>query len=161
MLGTWKFFSNEKKYKRPCTEGIPEYDQHLIKWIIKKVGCKPPYWATISSLPLCSIFEEMNSTFELIKSATSGNLQSKHYTGVPPCRRLEKIQYEHRDIDLVETKSQSFTIQLNYKEVSYKEIKSVRSMDIQGLIGSNSFYRDFRVEVSHFVIAIIAFRLFR
>ena len=123
------------KYNKPCMQGMPDYDDQINQWIMKKVGCKPPYWASISKLPLCSSFVEMKLTRRLITDALFGGLESEPFTDTPPCRSLEKVQYDIRDIDLPETVPSIVTMQFNFREFTYKEIKDIRGMDLQALIG--------------------------
>ena len=124
------------KLREPCVEGIPEHDHRTIQWIIKKVGCKPPYWETRSNLSLCSKYEEMQEFLHLIVLAFSGDLEKMFDIGNPPCRKMERIQYDMRDIDLPDTAEPTITIMLNYREFTYKEIKSVRNMDLHALVGN-------------------------
>ena len=122
------------KYKEPCTTGFPNNDHQIIQWITNKIGCNPPYWKFASQLPLCSSKEELQEATTLFVSATTKN---SNYTEDQPCRGLEKIQFDTLDIDWendYETPWVQF--QIIFDEFSYKEVKSVRSMDEQTLIGN-------------------------
>ena len=116
---------------------LEKLDARIPTWIMKKVGCKPSYWESLNtSWPLCSTLEQMTNARNLLFSAVFGTLDEANYTGILPCRSLEKIQYDVRDIDLPPGENQSFVMLIfNFRDFTYKEVKDVRSMDIQALIG--------------------------
>ena len=57
-----------------------------------------------------------------------------------PCRRLEKLQFGATEYDVETSTTPTITIQLSYKDLTYKEIKKVRSYDTQTLIGNAGGY---------------------
>ena len=137
-----EIYERRDKYDEKCEEGIPDNDGMIDDWILEKVGCKPPYWSAISDLPLCSTFPELQLAGRLIQIAIWGDLKSVNYTETLPCRSLEKIQYDVSDIDDLYSNASNLQIVLNLREYTYKEVKSVRSMDMQGFVGS-LFYLQF------------------
>ena len=126
------------KYQDPCSEGIPDFDKDIPNWIMDKNSCKPPYWNSLSStLSSCSTLEQFRYTGYLVLKAVFGALDMVDYDEEYPCRSLEKIQYDSQDIDLPHDEFGSMvSLVFNFKEFTYKEIKSVRGMDLQGLIGN-------------------------
>ena len=54
------------RHREPCLGGVPDYDEHIKLWILKKVGCKPPYWSSTSKLSLCTTFDEMKLLSKLL-----------------------------------------------------------------------------------------------
>ena len=87
----------------------------------------------------------MNTT-KLLMQIGSGNLDLLNYTGDIPCRGLEKYQLGFTDIEVKETREEliqmigrdrnAVVIQIDLSDWSYKEVKNVRSMDLQSLIGN-------------------------
>ena len=132
-----EILEHRNKYYDPCMKDIPDFDVQIPKWIMEKIGCKPSYWKSLNtSWPLCSTLEQMANARNLLFSAVFGTLDEANYTGILPCRSLEKIQYDVRDIDLPPGENQSFVMLIfNFRDFTYKEVKDVRSMDIQALIG--------------------------
>ena len=67
-------------------------------------------------------------------------MKNSNYTEEQPCRGLEKIQFGTLDIELEEWETEyetpCVTFQIVFEEISYKEVKSVPSMDEQTLIGN-------------------------
>ena len=65
-----------------------------------------------------------------------GNLKNLNYTGELPCRGLERYQSHFTDMDIKENESDTAGVlfEITFKEWSYKEVKSVRSMNMQSLI---------------------------
>ena len=136
-----KIVQLRNKYSKPCTGGIPDHDDETIQWIIEKIGCKAPFWNSTSKMPLCSTKKELQKTTKLMYKLLQWNLKSLNYTREVPCRGLEKYQFEYTDIDLKEDENtlRNFTprlrLEITFKDWSYKEIKNVRSLDRQSLIG--------------------------
>ena len=129
---------HRNKYQEPCSEGLSDFDDEITNWIMNKIGCKPPYWKYLkSALPPCSTFLQLQNTGHLVLAAVFGALEMAQYNGEYPCRSLEKIQYDVHDIDFPNEKDDSkISLVFNFKEFTYKEVKSVRSMDLQALIGT-------------------------
>jgi hypothetical protein len=129
------------KYWKPCTEGTPENDQEIIQWVIKKIGCKAPFWNSTSEMPLCLTKKDLQKTTELLFKVMQGDIKLLNYTRELPCRGLEKYQFEFTDIELKEDEYEitnstpMVRLEISFKDFSYKEIKNVRSMDLQSLIG--------------------------
>ena len=132
-----EILEHRNKYYDPCIEDIPNFDAQIPTWVMEKIGCKPSYWKSLNvSGPSCSTFEQMTNARSLLFSVVFGTLEEANYTKTLPCRSLEKIQYDVRDIDLPTGENQSFvTLNFNFREFTYKEVKDVRSMDVQALIG--------------------------
>ena len=135
-----EILQHRNKYKEPCSEGISDFDGEITEWIMDKTGCKPSYWnALSSSLPSCTTWQQYNISGTLAFSAVFGALDMVEYDRKYPCRSLEKIQYDSQDVDMPSDGDESkVSVVFNFKEFTYKEIKSVRSMDIQALIGNIS-----------------------
>ena len=136
----------------PCVNGIPDYDQEVIQNALKIVGCKPPYWSSKSSLPLCSNGKQLYDINFLVANDAAENGEMKVRT---PCRSLESIQYDVMDVETPEKwkrktpwMNESIGVLLDFTELSYKEIKRVRGMDVQALIG-NAILFDVCIILSH------------
>ena len=126
------------KYNDPCREGIPmhSFDDEITHWIINTVGCKPPYWKSFNTpLSQCSTLEQFQRTRELLNLVFSNEFKKANYTGKLPCRSLERIQYDSQDIETHKSEFNVIQLRFNFRDYTYKEVKSVRSMDLQALIG--------------------------
>ena len=55
------------KYMNPCTPGAPDVDAEIVENVLGETGCKPPYWNSSSSLPLCSKLDDMKKAADLIE----------------------------------------------------------------------------------------------
>ena len=111
---------------------------------LKMAGCKPPYWSSHSALPLCSNKKQLYdiNVFVANDAAISGEMEAS-YVARTPCRSLESIQYDVMDVETPEKwkneepwMNDSIGVMLDFTELSYKEIKRVRGMDVQALIGN-------------------------
>ena len=82
-------------------------------------------------------------------AAVSGELEASNVVKTP-CRSLESIQYDVMDVETPEKwkknttwMNESIGVILDFTELSYKEIKRVRGMDVQALIGKMILLRVF------------------
>ena len=131
-------------YKNPCTEGVPDYDKKVVQYMLDTVNCKPPYLNSNATLDPCSKQEQLQMLTMLFNNASvTGNI-GKFHTVMPPCRSLERISMDFIDVETTQKsmKNKSFMnesvgVFLNFKEWTYKEVRSMRGMDTQALIGKH------------------------
>ena len=133
-------YEKRNKYGEECDEGIPYHDKKINRWILKKLGCRPPYWNAMSEMPLCSKFSELKLAHHLLFNVAFGDLKSINYTEIMPCRSFEKVHVDFRDIDDHHSSDSRLEIMYNMPEHTYKEVKSVRSLDMQGFVGNKLLY---------------------
>jgi hypothetical protein len=87
-------------------------------------------------MPQCVKQEEFQKANDLLLSAVDGRFESLAKGNRAPCRSIEKVQFDFREIDIASDEaSPRVVIEVYFKESTYKEVRSVRSMDLQGLIG--------------------------
>ena len=68
------------------------------------------------------------------EASITGNRRSSYMTKTP-CRTLERINYDVQTAEAQEEWNDT-TVALDFTEFTYKEVKNVRGMDIQALIGT-------------------------
>ena len=138
----------EKRYKRnkPCALGLPDFDALVIQEVLMKLGCKPPYWAAWKSptpLPTCRDLNKMEEARKLVTNLTySYDIQEDDMSSAP-CRGLERIDFDHFDDEFSDEELSVFPVMneslgfvFYFKDSTYKELKHVKSMDGQSLIGN-------------------------
>ena len=138
----------EKRNKRnkPCTTGLPDFDDLFIQEVFTKLECKPPYWASWKSstpLPTCRDVNKMEEAAKLVNNLTySYEIQEDIMSSVP-CRGLERINYDHSDDTFSDAElsrapilNDTLGLYFYFKESTYKELKHVKSIDEQSLIGN-------------------------
>ena len=123
----------------PCIEGLPNYDLQVVEAVLNTVGCKPPYLSSWPSLEPCSKQEQLERFADmLLEASLSGNKRPSYMTKTP-CRSLERIHY---DVHTTETHADwndtTVNVILDFAEYTYKEVKNIRGMDAQALIGKNT-----------------------
>ena len=117
----------------PCLEGSMDHDTGLLQAMMKSLGCKPPYWNSSSQLPFCSTKEKMKEAKQMSQSLFDGLEDSR----LKPCRRFDNIVYSYEDLRTVKGwGNSSVMIIFDYNPPHYKELKSVKNMDIQTFIGN-------------------------
>lgn len=157
--------------ENPCNEGFPDKDGQIKDFVLNNVGCKPPYWNSSSSVPLCTTSKQIKDAADLVKKVAFGFDRRGLHLNSLPCRTLEKIQYDAHDTDIhvfhlgvakpgskhfeeilernqidakeylkfleshIHRNSSYLSLLFYFKEDTYKEIKHIREMDHQALIG--------------------------
>ena len=131
------------KYRKPCDIDSPDLDGLIKNSVLTDLGCKPPYWNSSSSFPLCSNQTAMIKANHLLHKLMHSDTIRTDMLKSLPCRGLEKIQYNSVDIDFAKNLTSempwtngSLGITFEFMESTYKELKHVRSMDVQALIGN-------------------------
>ena len=130
------------KYRKPCGMKFPDLDSMIKDSVLKEISCKPPFWNSSSSLPLCSNQEKIKNATNLINKLLYDDANRAASLKSLPCRGLEKIQYDLVEEDIPEALLSVFngsvSIYFEFTESTYKELKHVRNMDIQALIGNRN-----------------------
>ena len=114
--------------------------------MMKRVGCKPPYWNSTSSLELCSEQQQLFGLKDLYYNATSTCDKDKFCTIARPCRSLERVNYYVSDLempaDVIKHRlfNETVGVALDFTDSTYKEVKHVPGMDAQALIGKLHSY---------------------
>lgn len=124
------------KFKEPCIEDMNNDDKQILQEIAKLVGCKPPYWNSSLQLTNCLKQEEFLKAYD-VQADTVEDVRSMKLTHKLSCRGLEKIHFDVEDFEIEDKTLDPAAIEFKFSfmEFSYKEVKNVRSMDLQSLIG--------------------------
>ena len=96
------FVENIEIYKRRrnCIENWKDYDAEVKEFVLKRIGCRPLYHTSKSSLPLC------NKSKQMQQIKTSLSLGVKHGV-LPPCKAMENINFKYEELDLHGTEWES------------------------------------------------------
>ena len=116
-----------------CLDGSMDHDTEVVQSMLNSLGCKPPYWNSSSQLLACSTKDKLKKARNMVKSLVTGRgrLRSK------PCRRFDSIVYSYEDLETVGGwDNDSLMILFDYSTPHYKELRSVRNMDLQIFIGN-------------------------
>ena len=117
-----EIMQRRNKNSSPCKEDSQNYDNDILQHHIDYVGCRASYQGNFSSkVPLCSTKEQM--------AKASMTLRSDGYGDRPPCRTMEKIDYEYSENDITDTiyaKKGSFWLNFSILSPHFKEIKQER-----------------------------------
>ena len=84
--------TNRNKDKERCIGEWKEYDQYIMDDIMEETGCHPPHWNSSRNLPLCTNATEM-------KVFANQPTTSKVENYDPPCKIIERLDYEYTEKD--------------------------------------------------------------
>ena len=79
--------------RRDCHENWVTYDNDVIQYHLKKVGCRPPYHMLKHNLPLCKTNKQMRDIAIRLSLAIN-------YDYAPPCKSMEVVHYQYREAEL-------------------------------------------------------------
>ena len=122
------------KRKQACLEGVPNIDEILLKRYFARISnCKPPYVYSPSNWTKCNNKESIKKWHEetILYHLSSKNVEC------PPCRNLEKLEFDYNEYDLQEN---YITIGIYFVETKYREILSIRAFDLHSLFGNIGGY---------------------
>ena len=143
MVGGGEVMVRRNTNRRPCSDGVPEYDKQIVEYLMNRVRCKPPYWKSTSALKNCSTQNQLWQLTRLYSKAMFISNREAFYTVKPQCRSLERIQYDFVDVETPQSwrlANGTIGVVLSFQEVTYKEGKYVPGMDVQGLIGEYLYW---------------------
>ena len=115
--------------QHPCKEGFPNYDEDVLKEILAKEECRPPY-ATSSQKPCSNQTGLKNIRTKLVDHWKGPNL--RHL----PCNGMEKVNYEVTEYDLEEANPAYLEVMFWHTDLTYKEVKMKRAFDLSALVGN-------------------------
>merc|ERR1712126_303722 len=124
------------KRRKGCNPDYQTYDEQVMEYVVKKVGCSPPYYSTTFNVPTCT------SPKKLRAFATSIHL-SKNHGLPPPCKSLEFMTFKYDEIDYKGTAYDSggnFWVSLVVPNLIFKEFSQTKAIDWQALIGNVGGY---------------------
>ena len=84
--------TRRNKIRDPCEEDWRNYDEYVTEDRMKKAGCRPPHWKTISDLPICSTPNQMKT---LSRQPDTVEIQSS----IQPCKVISQIDYTYVERD--------------------------------------------------------------
>ena len=80
------------KRRKSCNPNVDTYDELVMKYFMKKIGCSPPYFIGNFNLTTCSTSKQLKLM------AQSINLHNKHGLD-PPCTSLEFMTFKYDEME--------------------------------------------------------------
>jgi len=150
-----EIIQNRNKRNTPCLNGILDLDELHFQSVSKRLPCKPPYFNFGENLTSCNSREEMQLCHSLFLSYDLGD-NLKH----PPCRSLEKLEYNYMELDLRENNPAFVQIDVMFIDDTYREILRVKAVTLESLLGNIGGYIGIFLGYSIFIhIPDVAMRL--
>ena len=124
-------------WKQVCLKGLPNIDKIVGKsYFAKLPTCQPPYSYTPSNRKRCNNKEDVKKWHE----ATMFYHLSNNNLIDPPCRSLEKLEFDYNEYDYPEVEENYITISFYFVETKYRETLSIRAFDWHSLFGNIGGY---------------------
>ena len=118
------------KGRDPCVPDDVNFDQMLIDYHLKRVGCKAPYHKTNEDMEICDRKEKiLLANFDL----------TGRERPMKPCTSASTIIFSYDEYEYNFKGSDWFHVVLQYPN-QYRETKSVQAIDLQTVIGNAGGY---------------------
>ena len=131
-----EIIQNRNKWRQECVPGSPDIDQMWYRKYFKHLTCKPPYFNGIEDLQPC---ETQNELSQVHREYFQYRLTSKA-SEVPPCRSLEKLEFNFYEYDVEDGNDPNITISILFVDESYREMLNIRAFDLHSLLGNIGGY---------------------
>ena len=141
-----EIMQNRNKRNTPCLDGILDLDRIHFESVAKRLPCKPPYFNIGENTTACKSRKEMEQCHSLMLSYNLGQ-----YLKHPPCRSLEKLEYNYMEFDLREADPPFVHIDIRFIDATYREILRVRAFTIESLLGNIGGYIGIFIGYSIFI----------
>jgi hypothetical protein len=133
-----EILQKRNKWRTPCIPGHPNIDRIWFKNYFQTMLCKPPYVYNISSVPPCSTKKDMkivSEDFHDYRLLGNG-------LALPPCRTLEKIEFNYHEKDVKEEDNNDpyITISITFLDKTFRQLLNVRAFDAISLFGNIGGY---------------------
>ena len=112
------------------------YRQSSIIRLSKRLPCRPPYFNLGENLLPCTSQEELKQCHSIILSQQGLGNNMEH----PPCRSLEKVDFDYFELDVPDRHPPSITISVVFVDETYREIARVKAFDMNALVGNIGGY---------------------
>jgi hypothetical protein len=125
------------KKSKPCDLNWRNYDADMQGTLMRRSGCRPPYYDKID-LPVCSTGAKM----WMVTHLTPHDFEEDGHP--PPCRAISKLQFDYQDVEYDtnggSNGNASFSLSVASLDPTFKLIELVRDYNIQTLIGNAGGY---------------------
>ena len=142
-----EILTERSKLAQECIAGYPNYDGQMIMNIVQSLGCRPPYVSSLkTNLSMCTTRQQFVAAQQLHMGQLGVSKLDRPQIGLSnldflPCRDMQKLHFSVMEMpEMGNRTTPSMTIVFQQKDVTYKEIKKVREMGIQALVGNAGGY---------------------
>ena len=109
------FLENVEIFRRRknCYSNWMDYDNEMTEQVMKKVGCRLPYYNSINNYSVCSSMKEIMDIWHNLSLAVTRNF-------LPPCKGMEKINYRYEEKESGKVEPKTFWIDVTINEFTFK-----------------------------------------
>ena len=127
-INQMEILRRRNKKNEPCMLDQLDYDEQMLKEHLEKLNCRAPYQTSQKEFPICQTKRKMNEADYFFKPKLKA------------CKSLEGVIYRYEETNLVYKIIQSpYWVGMKFP-TSFKEIKMVKAVDIQTVIGNAGGY---------------------
>ena len=116
------------KRRKDCNPKYLNYDDQIMEYFVKKIGCSPPYYETKLDVPTCTTLEDL-------KKFSTNVYLGMHHGFDPPCKSLEFMTFKYSEIDF---KGTTFDIGGNFA-VSFVVSNLIHKVNVSLVYINESF----------------------
>ena len=126
-----EILKRRSRKEEPCMDNWMSYDKIIEQQHLENVGCRAPYQAIASEIPICDTKEKMNESLMDIQE-----LAQKYD---PPCQEMPNIIYSYGIAKHEEELGDNIALYVSYPD-KWKVITQSQAVDVHALIGNIGGY---------------------
>ena len=126
-----EILERRNKKEEPCTDDWMSYDKTIEQRHLESVGCRAPYQAIQSEIPVCDTKEKMNESLM--------NIQELAQKYDPPCKEMPNIVYNYGIAKHEAELGDNIALYVSYPD-KWKIIRQSQVVDVHALIGNIGGY---------------------
>ena len=85
--------NRRNKHRDPCVTDWNHFDEHIMKKLMVKIGCRPSHWTLSGDVPLCKNASQMKKFVEQLDIIYDN-------IGNPPCKSFDLLYYTTDENDI-------------------------------------------------------------
>ena len=126
-----EILKRRNKKEDPCTNDWMSYDQIIELKHLESIGCRAPYQAIQTEIPVCDTKEKMEESLMDVQE-----LAQKHH---PPCKEMPSVVYNYGIANHEADLGDNIALYASYPD-KWKVITQTQAVDVHALIGNIGGY---------------------
>ena len=126
-----EILKRRNRKEEPCMDEWMSYDESIQQKHLESVGCRAPYQAMQTEIPVCYTKEKMNESLLDVQK-----LSQKYH---PPCQEMPSVVYNYGIAEHEKELGDNIALYVSYPD-KWKVITQSQAVDVHALIGNIGGY---------------------